>query len=151
MTNILRAFIWKDVDQRFVPFLIFFTVQNLVIGLMFAFGMYIPGITELPLFTLLDKFLPAGISAIAWGIGLVVVFIGHCLAMTFRGRGWGPITAMTGFLLWCYALYLYSSIFYLMGIVAICAPNLFFWIWYYFEAKNYKRELRIVDAELNNE
>jgi hypothetical protein len=148
MKTFFHRFIWKDKDERFVPFLVFFTLQNLMIGILFCFGFWIPGISELKLWTVLTQFLPPPFSALVWGVGLVVVFIGHCLEMYFRGEGFGPPTAMLGFILWCYALGVYLSELAVLGIIGVVFPQLFFWSWYYFEAKAYRREIKVVARAL---
>lgn len=129
-----------------MPFLPFFAILNFIIGLLFLFGSHIPGIAELQLFSVLTLVLPSPFTGALWGAGLIVVFVGHCLEMYFRGKNIGPTVGMTGFLLWCYALYIYLSEFSLMGLVAIVGPQLFFWGWYYIESKNYHRQLEHMEV-----
>ena len=146
--NLKHRFFWKTDHKRFEPFLPFFTILNLIIGLLFAFGSFIPRIAELKLFVVLTAFLPAPFNASIWGIALVLVFIGHCLEMYYRGKGIGPNIAMVGFILWCYALGIYLSDFTILGIIGIVVPQLFFWGWYFIESKRYGRELRKGEVEV---
>lgn len=147
MRRFAHRFFWKTDSQRFEPFLPFFTLLNLAIGVLFAFGVLIPPVVGLQLFTALPQILPGGLSATAWGIGLIVTFIGHCLEMYWRARGIGPMVAMTGFILWLYALTVYVSQASVLGILAIALPQLFFWAWYYVSAKDYRRQYNSEEIE----
>lgn len=140
-SKFIRRFFWKTDHKRFQAFLPFFALLNLVIGLLFLFGSMIPNIASLKLFTALTVILPPPFSGALWGFALIVVFIGHCLEMYYRGKNIGPAVGMTGFLLWCYALYIYLAEGAIMALAGIVSPQLFFWGWYYIQSKMYHREL----------
>jgi hypothetical protein len=141
LETLYHRFVFKTEDEKFNVFLWFFVIQNLAIGILFILAPFLPSISALILFSQIDKLVPIGIAAGAWGGFLVTAFFGHLAEMYWRARGIGPWVAMATFIMWFFAMVSYVMAGQIMGVIGICIPQLFFWGWYYISARKYKWEV----------
>lgn len=141
MKKYLRRLYMKTETEKFNPFLHVFIIKSFAIGIMFtAFGATDP-IHGTILFELTSDYLP-DYAGNLWGISLILVTIGHVCEMLFRGRWFGAVTAMLGFVAWLYAAIIYVMNDNYFALIAITGTSIFFYAWYYVSAKEYRQQLR---------
>lgn len=140
MKRYLRRLVWKCRKQRFTSFLQLGIIHTLFFAILFTFFADSDRVRDLRLFEFTEEYLP-DLQANLWGLLMFVVVMGHVCEMIFRGRGFGPATAMLGFMLWVYASVAYVILDMYLFVPLVCFWPLAYWAWYYVSSVQYHREL----------
>lgn len=140
MVNYVKRFVYVDstetrkVNPLFYPFL----VSTFLYGLGFATLNWWSGVSSSSLFQAffaIHPWLP-----IIWGVAAVLAATAALVLLLRRKGRFGELAAMFGFLVWLFALIIYAMNGFWLVMATVAAPNLYFWIYYYFKVKWYERQ-----------
>ena len=74
-----------------------------------------------------------------WGLFAMVSAASAAVLLLIRRGWWGETAAMTGFLSWMFALFVYMTGGYWLVVITVTLPNLYFWTYYYLSVKEFMR------------
>jgi hypothetical protein len=141
MTDYLKRLRYIDDDGKvtvnplFYPFLF----ATLIYGLGFTLFGWTSGVNTSSLYGALvamHTFLPA-----LWGsVAILAAFLAFFAILTRRTHVVSASAAMSGVLLWLFAAITYLQGGYILVILTVALPNMFFWVYWYVRLKWYQRQ-----------
>ena len=150
MTNYIKRLVYIDAEEttKINPLVWPFFVAIIVYGLGFTFFGAFDWVSSSSLWQSFDgahHWLPA-----VWGFFALTSGLSALAMVLWRKASLGSIAAMSGFLVWSFALIMYALNGYLLVSVTVAAANLYFWAYYYrrFAWYNQMKKLgKITDPE----
>lgn len=139
MTNYIKRFIYLDDEQNYKinPLIWPFLFAIIVYGLGFALFPDFYFVNSSSLFQSINgvhDWLP-----VAWGTGAALAGTSALTMVALRRSVFGATAAMLGFLVWLFAAILYLINGYILVLLTVACPNLYFWVFYYMRLKWYDR------------
>jgi hypothetical protein len=77
---------------------------------------------------------------LVWGIGAFLAGAFALFMVLYRKVAWGETAAMSGFLVWLFAIIVYAINGFYLVLFSVTIPNIFFWCVYYWRIAWYKRQ-----------
>jgi hypothetical protein len=141
MTNYLKRLRWLDDKQKvpvnplFYPFLF----ATLVYGLGFSLFGFTSGVSSSSLYGALVAM--HTVMPVLWGsVAVIAGLLAFYAILTRKTHGVSASAAMMGVCLWLFAAITYLQGGYILVILTVAFPNLFFWVYWYIRLKWYQRQ-----------
>lgn len=139
MTDYVKRLVYIDNEQttKINPLVWPFFIAITIYGLGFLFFTPFDWVASSSLFQSFNgvhTWLPQ-----VWGFFAFIAGLASTTMVLFRKSFLGATAAMSGFLVWLFALIMYTLNGYFLVAVTVAGVNLYFWVFYYFRLRWYLR------------